>query len=482
MDKIFLIIRREYLTRVKKKSFLIMTILGPILMAALFVVPVWLTQMSDGVKTIGVVDDCLNKNHASVFEGKLRNTKNLKFEFVNMDINVAKQTLPKTGYDALLYLPESILNTSSMYKSDHCSMYSNSSIGMNIKMHVENEIRKVLETHKAQIAIREKLAEMPIDSTKFDSLTSLTSLADGISEELKHSAKSDIQIKTVILEDDGTEKRSSTEVATVLSFISGFLIYTFIFMFGTQVMRGVIEEKTSRIVEVIISSVRPFQLMMGKIIGVAMVGLTQFVLWIILTFSIVQIVQASFPEKFNFNRTNMIIEQADQNLNTNQNMDIEKVQQVNDVMLSIGSINFVAIISMFLFYFLAGYLFYAALFAAVGAAVDSETDTQQFMLPITMPMIVGIISMQFVINNPQGPVAYWLSIIPFTSPIIMMARLPFGVPVFAPGFDLLISMAVLILGILFNTWVAAKIYRTGILMYGKKVNYAELWKWIRFKG
>ena len=245
-------------------------------------------------------------------------------------------------------------------------------------------------------------------------------------------------------------------------------------------MRGVIEEKTSRIVEVIVSSVKPFQLMMGKIVGIGLVGLTQFLLWVVLTLMIVVGFQTAFPEKFRASETeNKMISNT---RITDANQSIEETLQIDESVMAqvaegIRSINFSAIIFSFLFYFLGGYLLYAALFAAIGGAVDNETDSR-IMLPITIPLIIALVMAQYVINEPNGPISFWLSIIPLTSPVIMMIRIPFGVPYF----DLGLSVVLLILGFLGTTWLAAKIYRTGILMYGKKVDYAELWKWLRYKG
>lgn len=286
---------------------------------------------------------------------------------------------------------------------------------------------------------------------------------------------------TIKLHEGGKEEKKFSEVATILGFVSALLIYMFVFMFGSQVMRGVIEEKTSRIVEVIVSSVKPFQLMMGKIIGVGMVGLTQFLLWVVLTLVIVVGFQTAFPTKFKATETeNMMI--TDTGIPGTAQLG-EDLSQIDDSMMAqvaegIRSINFGAIIFSFLFYFLGGYLLYAALFAAIGGAVDNETDSQQFMFPVTVPLIIAIVMAQYVINEPNGPIAFWLSIIPLTSPVIMMIRIPFGVPFT----DLALSAGLLILGFLGTTWMAAKIYRTGILMYGKKVDYAELWKWLRYKG
>ena len=264
--------------------------------------------------------------------------------------------------------------------------------------------------------------------------------------------------------------------------VAGILIYFFIFMFGSQVMRGVIEEKTSRIVEVIISSVRPFQLMMGKIIGVGLVGLTQFLLWVVLTFAIVTAVTAtmtsgdikkSAAEQMMIQKHGMTpdISQAAPAAN-------ESANPMGGIMEAIGSVNFPVMIGAFLFFFVVGYLMYAALFAAIGGAVDSEADTQQFMLPITLPLILSIVMAQYIIRDPDGPVSFWFSIFPLTSPVVMMIRIPFGVPYL----EVILSMVLLLLGFLGTTWLAGKIYRTGILMYGKKVSYKELWKWIRYKN
>ncbi|HSV87605.1 MAG TPA: ABC transporter permease, partial [Bacteroidales bacterium] len=272
------------------------------------------------------------------------------------------------------------------------------------------------------------------------------------------------------------------EVSMGLGFVTGFLIYLFIFLFGSQVLRGVLEEKTNRIVEIIVSSVKPFQLMMGKIVGVGLVGLTQFLIWVVLTFAIVTTVQSAFPDTFRFTPEEEVYVTGAQTLDPAElQQQLEAAQAQNtfagQILEGLAAINFPVIILSFLFFFLGGYLLYAAMFAAIGSAVDNEADTQQFMMPVTIPLIFGIIMMQAVLENPDGPLAFWLSIIPLTSPIIMMVRIPFGVPYT----EVALSAALLIAGFFFATWMAAKIYRTGILMYGKKIDYAELWKWIRHK-
>jgi len=258
------------------------------------------------------------------------------------------------------------------------------------------------------------------------------------------------------------------------------LIYFFIFLYGVQVMRGVMEEKTSRIVEVILSSVKPFQLMMGKIVGIALVGLTQFLLWVILTGTLYSIATVTILKDVDMKQ----IQQKEQTIKIGADLNFSEMKhnadtgEIAKLWNDFKSVDIVAILLCFLFYFLVGYLMYSALFAAVGAAVDSEADTQQFMMPITIPLILSFVVAESVIQDPQSSMAFWFSIIPFTSPIVMMVRLPFGVP----AWELALSMSLLVLGFLFTTWIAGRIYRTGILMYGKKVTWKELGKWLFFKG
>ncbi len=449
MNKISLIIKREFLTRVRKRSFIIMTVLGPLLMAGLFIVPVYISQLTDEVKTIEVLDE------TGLFYNKFENSDNLKFVHIYTDVNTARENFSKTEHYALLYIPRTELKVPS-----NAFLYSDKTPNIHLKAYIKDVMRKEVE--------------------------SLKLAASGIDENVLNSIKSTVDLKTFKITEEGELKKSSAEISMALGLFSGILIYFFIFLFGAQVMRGVIEEKTSRIVEVIISSVRPFQLMMGKIIGVALVGLTQLLLWIILTFAIITVVKTSFPETFKKPTTehNVIQEKIPGNdlLNvqsiTGESEGNADAEEVNQVIEAIYSINFGVMIFSFIFFFLGGYLLYAALFAAIGSAVDNETDTQQFMLPITIPLIFSILIAQFITANPDGPVAFWLSIIPLTSPIIMMIRIPFGVPYF----DLTLSVVLLILGFIGTTWLAGKIYRTGILMYGKKISYRELWKWLKYKN
>jgi ABC-2 type transport system permease protein len=450
MKKIWLIIQREYLTRVRKKSFVIMTFLGPLLMASVWIVPLLLASRSDGIKTIEVLDE------TGLFFEEFKETADTKFLYIIDDLQTAKENLAESESFAILYIPKSSYSTPIAFY-----LYSYKNPGLSLKMYLQESANKILENKKLQDVY-------------------------GIDEQTLASVKSNVSL---IVEDIETSKKSYTEVSWVLGFIGGMLIYFFIFMYGSQVMRGVIEEKTSRIIEVIVSSVKPIQLMLGKIVGIAMVGLTQFLLWVFLTLAIVSAFTAIYSEQIEkykmgeqpiTNPGQLFPSDAMGMPDTQQGLEAlgsdENIGQIIDVFFSI---NYGVIIFTFIFFFIGGYLLYAALFAAIGAAVDNEADTQQFMLPVTLPLIFAIIiGLSFVLNNPDGTVAYWLSLIPLTSPIIMMIRVPFGVNIYT---DLIPSMVLLILGFLGTTWVAAKIYRTGILMYGKKVSYKELWKWLTYR-
>ena len=442
MNRTGLIIQREYLSRVRKKSFVVMTLLGPILMASLFIVPILIAESGSPQQEMLVLDE------TDLFTGYLADNDEVRYTYLDeMDLDQAKTQLKENEAYGLLYIPcgqHCDLN----YIEKSIQIYSEKTIGIDLKYGIKRQLEREIENLK--------LRRDSVDLAKIE------------------AAKTSITISTISLEGEKEEENFS-EATTAVGFIMAFLIYMFIFLYGAQVMRGVIEEKSSRIVEVIISSVRPFQLMLGKIVGVAMVGLTQFLLWVILTFAIVTVAQLAF-----FGDTYSSTEIASQMSGSEGEVAMQAAQNeaIPKIMKVIDSINFPLIIGCFIFYFLGGYLLYGALFAAIGSAVDNESDTQQFMLPVTIPLILAIIVAQTTITNPESPIAFWFSIIPFTSPIIMMVRVAMGVPTM----DLVISMILLVLGFLGTVWVAAKIYRTGILMYGKKVSYGEILKWIKFKG
>lgn len=440
MKKIKLIIMREFLTRVRKKSFLIMTILGPILMASLWIIPILLMTQTDESKTVLIIDD------SGLFHSKIKSNNNLQINYDTISISEAKTGIDKGICDFVLYIPktEIALPTSAI-------LYSSEQLSIQSQSYLENEMAKTIEEMKM--------------------------ISAGLDINVLSSIKTKVNLTTIKIDDRGNEKKSYTEIAMILGMFSGILIYFFVFMFGAQVMRGVIEEKSNRIVEVIISSVKPFQLMMGKIIGVAMVGLTQFLLWVLLTFGLVSVFQVAFADKFSVNKVENMMGGGEMAKTIEKQSLDSSDNQMSVILESLNSINYPVVILSFLFFFIAGYLLYAALFAAIGSAVDNEADTQQFMLPVSAPLILSIVVAQFIMMNPDGPVAFWFSMVPFTSPVAMMVRIPFGVPIW----QIALSMALLVVGFLFTTWMAGKIYRTGILMYGKKVNYLELWKWLTYK-
>ncbi len=444
MNKIKLIIQREYLSRVKKKSFIIMTILTPLLFAGVLIVPGYLATMGDKEdKVIAVIDE------TNILEGSISNQEYLTFEYIeNSSFNTLKENFSKSGYYAILYIPNNILSV------ERVQLFSDKQTTMGVNSHISNELNAFIG--------KLKLAK------------------ENVPVDILERVTTHINVDTKQWTSSGEEKASSAGLASGIGYITGFLIYFFIFMYGAQVMRGVMEEKSNRIVEVIISSVKPFQLMMGKVIGVALVGLTQFLLWIILTFVIFFGAKILLVGEKPSESPQEVVQSVMETRvpGAAQEIDLEIEQIFQDVSGKLKNMNIGLLIGSFIFYFLGGYLLYASLFAAIGSAVDNETDTHQFMLPITIPLILGIFVMMNAMQAPHAPLAFWFSMIPLTSPIVMMVRIPFGVPIW----QLALSGSLLITFFIGAIWVASKIYRTGILMYGKKVTYKELWKWIRYKN
>jgi ABC-2 type transport system permease protein len=440
MNKILLIIEREYMSRVKKKSFIVLTILVPLLFIGMFAFIGYLAVKGDELgdeKRVQVIDE------TGSFTGKLTNTSSITYVYTQDKFADARNTFRDKGYNFLLHIPPA----SSPAPVELLSEKKPSATTI-----------EAIESGLSHIAEAERLR------------------AAGIDTAVLAKAQKRIDIKAKQITEAG-EKDAQTYTAYAVGFLSAFLIYMCLFIYGTQVMRGVIEEKVSRIVEVIISSVRPFQLMLGKIIGVGLVGLTQFVLWIVI--SVVLSMAGGTLMAGNAKH------RMEQTIPAKAQEQMKQVQQVQSpdnsmaqIMESIESIPVVYTLSCFLFYFLFGYLLYSAIFAAVGSAVDNETETQQFMLPITLPIIFTFaLAQSFIINNPDSSLSVWLSMIPFTSPIAMMIRIPFGVP----AWQLALSMLLLVLGFMGTTWVASRIYRVGILMYGKKASYKELARWFMYK-
>ncbi len=451
MNKITLIIRREYLTRVRKKSFIIMTLLTPFLFALIFIIPALVMNNQDkDFKKIAVIED-----GSDLFTNVIPNTKDTEFDYLSgVKLNDIKNTFASQGYYGVLYISPQIVTT-----PDAVQLISMKQPPIGLLDHISGSLEKEIE--------KQKLLAYNIENL----------------DEILRSINTSVRIQTIKMDETGSARETSTGISMALAYIGGFLMYMLVFMFGSMVMRGVIEEKTSRIVEVIISSVKPVQLMMGKIIGVALVGLTQFALWIVLTLALVTVVKTNMLPEGAMEQLQHIPQsfaEADQGMTAMDAPAITDAQLTEFQKIFAGALNqpWGLIILSFVFYFITGYLLYASLFAAIGSAVDNETETQQFMLPVTIPILLGLFVAMGTMQNPESSLSFWFSIIPLTSPIVMMARIPFDVH----GWEIALSMGLMLLTIIGTVWMAAKIYRTGILMYGKKSSYKELWKWLTYKG
>ena len=443
MKNIILIIQREYLTRVRKKSFIVMTILGPVLIGLLYAGIIWAALSSINQKKIEVLD------YSGYFGGKFKNSNSYMYEYITGDLDSLKNHLSRSGADALVFIPVNIFDQPKSVK-----IYSEKGVSLEVQSRIENDIENEIENIKLTQA--------------------------GITRSTLENAKVKVSAETISLK-AGQERKSSATAASVIGGIAAFLIYMAVFIYGAQVMRSITEEKTSRIVEILISSVKPFQLMIGKIVGVALVGLTQFGLWIILTGAIFaaggRIVASKVknaPQALTEMQMSSMPAEAQEAMKARS---AGLADAIPDIMGAISTLPVGTILLCFILYFVGGYFLYSSLFGAVGSAVDSETDTQQFMMPITIPIIASFAIAQIVIRDPYSPLAVWASMIPFTSPIIMMVRIPFGVP----AWQIVLSVSLLIAGFIFTTWLASRIYRVGILMYGKKVTWKELGKWLFYK-
>jgi len=432
MDKIWLVIQREYLARVKKKSFLLVTLLTPLIFPAIMGVFVWIAveeKDNQSLRIIEVIDD----NDLFFLES----SEQYAFSFSNLQEEEAKELVQNGERYGYLHIPNFDLKD-----PKGITYYGEENPSMNLISYLENNLKKKIEEQRL-----------------FES---------GIDPKIINEVRTKISIKSITLDDQGTETVSDATVNYAIGFLAGILIYMFIFIYGNQIMQGVIEEKSSRIVEILVSSLKPFQLMMGKILGIAAVGLTQLVIWIVLIGTLTTVVTGflgmQMPQQ-------QAMEMANADLGQSMpNSDIGEILQV------LSGINVTEIVLCFVFYFLGGYLLYGALFAGIGSAVDAPSDAQQFMLPVTIPLIVAYMGLfVFVLNDPNSTTSFWLSIVPLTSPIAMMGRVSYGVP----GLELALSMGLLILGFLGTTWLAGKIYRIGILMHGTKPTYKTLWKWIK---
>ncbi len=433
MSKISLVIQREYVSRVKKKSFLIATLLTPLIFPAIMGVFVWIAleeKDNQSLRIIEVIDETdlffMESSEQYAFTSSVENPEE------------AKKMVQDGDRYGFLYIPKLDLN-----QPKGIQFYGVENPSISLMTYLETALKRKIEDRKL--------------------------FAQGIDPDILNEVRTQVSIQSITLGEEGEEKLNDATVNYALGFLAGILIYIFIFIYGNQIMQGVIEEKSSRIVEILVSSLRPFELMMGKIIGIGAVGLTQFLIWVILVGTLSTVVVGVLGMQ-------MPQQQAMELASPELAQSSPDPGELAGLLQVIQGIDFVALVASFIIYFLGGYLLYGALFAAIGSAVDSPSDAQQFMFPITIPLIVAYMGLfVFVLQDPNSSVSFWLSIIPLTSPIAMMGRISYGVPFW----ELALSMGLLAGGFIFTTWLAGKIYRIGILMHGTKPTYKILWKWIK---
>lgn len=433
MRKNWLIIKREYLSRVKKKSFIIITLLVPVAILIFIGLEIFLiTGGNKETQRIAVIDE------SGIFNQKIQDGQQLYFTFLqNKEISAFKQEYEEAGYDGMLYIPKIDLQHPQGF-----TYYGKQQLGLGPYLYITGQINNIIEDQRM--------------------------LEAGINKEKLKSLKADVSLSQPSQAGLGDNTEYVTYASTAIGYVSGFFIYFALILFGTQVMRGVAEEKTNRISEVMVSSVKPFQMMIGKIIGIGAVGLTQFIIWIVFAFVAFGALGAAFPGVMQQAGDLQQMQQMGGQNSAQAAAAIGKVQEL------LGILPVAQIILFFIFYFLGGYLLYAALYAAVGSAVDQEmTESQSLTIPITLPLILSFFIMFNAIQQPNSPLSVFCSIFPLSSPLVMMARIPYGVP----WWQLALSVLFLVLGFIFTTWVAGRIYRTGILMYGKKPTFKEMMKW-----
>ena len=448
MNKTLIIIGREFTTRVRKKSFLVLTLVVPILLAGFYAFLMWMLLKDDTQnRHIAVIND-------SELERPFEQINNNTFEYIDSSLTEkeAPDFLKQQGYYALIRIPENVM--------DHpdVPVYSFSQVPMELKNEIASQLRsKIEEIKRAKV-----IAESQVPDLEAQLLATQTP----------------VLVRTLKISDTGEAKESSSEVASAIGLIGGMIIYFFIFMYASQVMKGVIEEKTNRIIEVLVSSVKPFQFLLGKIIGVSAVGLVQFLIWVAFGLILILALQTLFLPGIDLEalRNAGSLAGGLTDISGTGNLSEEKIQIIQNVAMTIDPLFILKFLAAFLFYFIGGYLLYASLFAAIGAAVDNETDSQQFLTPLSIILVVGLYIGFAAMKSPESPMVFWSSLIPFTSPIVMLVRIPFGVP----AWEVITSMLLLIASFIFFTWLSGKIYRIGILMYGKKVTWKELYKWLKY--
>ncbi len=447
------VISREYMTRVRKKSFLITTFLGPILFAALTVIPSLIMFFAeDKGKQIAVVDE------SGIVMPMLRSDDAYTFkDYSGHQPDSLKANLDALGADVLMVVSPVIDST----RTVNVTTYSKKALSVDMKSAIESQVDDAVEDYRI----------------------SLYNIGD--LRQIMEDVKADVSVTTYTIDDSGEAKLDSAEVKMIVSMLLGMIIYMFIAMFSGMVMSSVIEEKSSRVVEVLVSSVKATELLFGKIIGVAAVALTQFLLWIVLTGVIVSAVGGIVGfDSIMGGQQQMTAMGVDSSAMEAAGMSVDPSAmaagldtQDNSVLSALRELNYTEILLSFVIFFVLGYLLYASLFAAIGSSVENEADSSQLQIPVTIPLLLGFFIALYAFKSPDSPLAFWGSIIPFTSPIVMLARIPFGVPLW----ELLLSIALLLLTFLGCAWISAKIYKIGILTFGKKSTFKDLWKWLRMK-
>ena len=417
-----------------------MTFLGPLLIAGAVTLMVYFSLKESSEQLVLVVDK------PQLLTDKLKDGKDIHFFYTQQE---QSDSAFKAGpYTLMVDVNEEVLTTNTV------QFFYKELPGIITQRYVQAEIEKVLEKEKLRV--------------------------NQVDPEVYASIKTSLKLQLFDIDKLGEE--SKDQELAIVGFFLGYIMFFFVFLYAVQVMRGVMEEKTNRIVEVLISSVKPFQLMMGKIVGIALVGFTQFLLWIVLT-GVLATIGSTVMVAGKYSGEDLAGQQMTVQMQEELGVDADEMPKIDEsaVLGILDQINIPLVLALFGFYFLGGYLLYSSLFAAVGSAVDSEAETQQFMMPVTIPIIIAIFIAQTAMQNPSSPVVFWGSIIPFTSPVVMMVRVAMGTA-FEQPWELALSMGLLILGFLGTTWLAGRIYRTGILMYGKKVSWKELGKWLFYKG
>ncbi|MCQ2151292.1 MAG: ABC transporter permease [Bacteroidales bacterium] len=447
LHTIKIIIGREYLNRVKKKSFLVTTFVVPVLMAALCVVPiVMMVNSKEKTKTVAYVD------RSGIVGEYLENTETINYVDMTAapDADSLKNRMEELSLDAVL----SISALDSASRSVNADITSRKPLGLEMSENINNRINKAVENYR-------------IASYNIEGL-----------EDIMNEVKANVRLRSYTMDDSGEEKISEAGVNSILSMILGMFIFIFVTVFGSMVMSAVIEEKASRVVEVLVSSVKATELMFGKIIGVAAVALTQFLLWIILTVAIVGVAGSVLGEDiFDSLDAQEVAQTAGVNVDGEAIAQLADQSELSTILSTIQGLDFTRILVVFFVFFILGYLLYASMFAAIGSAVENEGDTQQLQLPLTIPLMLAYFIAIYAFRAPDSAIAFWGSMIPFTSPIVMLARVPFGVETW----EILVSVALLIVTTGLMAWLSAKIYKVGILMFGKKSTWKDLWKWLKQK-